>query len=1266
MLLSIIEDLVHWPLPSQCPAANAHSFTAADDCGAEAVDVDALWRDDALLTAKDVEGVNDEPRERQRSRYNAVRRLPALVRALGLEWANAEIIPYMLRCIEEDDAELCFATCVALIDIATSPQCRRGTDVLTDSSAVHPFSLEAISPVVVRMAAISDAGVRRFLADVVIPTLFFGVSLENSIDLRDWEVKYLGVRCNGANDMSADGETEVTFGVNGKDSGTIETNAQQTAKGISAVSGSEAAVWDIFEINLYANRLRSAIAAYLYDLNTNGGSVAEESSTLPTSCGKTAAVLPDYTGSNTLREALCARWSLFLSLIGTLLKSGYAAAVSVAVACIGNVFSCLTWVKLMEQGLKTLPLSLSSALSLRSIEELMKFIFIATRTHVGRAVCSSAKNPCEDLLMVLFNNNLLLKKDNSLPFGAGDFSLNIIKLGYGGYSAAQREFWDLLLGCCAPTMHRVVRMNIFRSLPQLIDMVKGNIFQKATVESSELNGLTFASVCDIFTQALTTQLFSNQIPVKEESKNNDKNGKKGGERRNGKEDNGKEKTAIEENKKKEAESAVSVEVFLQLENDISRDFGVAEALFDGVQQILENLLRPHTMEALLSKTGEHATCPTFEEKKTGLMRLCALYHDCVVYLARLPLWKTRWLATQRIPKLTVAFLGLLRSVADCDADDGPALVETCAGFLFRLHTEQWSLSPTTLSSSSSSSPSPSSSSSSSFLFSQGCSSKGCVGSFGELVRDAEEEVRCVVAVCAASIFRDLGQSMFCFVFPHGVVTDMHKSNQANFPAAGTAAESGNQVNESSENAISDNSDSSPVCNSLLSVNVVVKSLTALFEVIFSCCVTLLHDAEERVRSGAAAGLSELARTLSVMAASCDLHLVDLGKETWLRYLNNTTTSLMSLLADKSPTVQIALVTELTALLEGGATGPGRFAAAMGGDGGNVTAAQVREETLVECLKNLSRHGVWRYRERFAKLLSEMCVRFLLPNSFFASLGGFSTSTQPPQQQQQQQQQLPPLELALSLLPSCKMGNSPKKGSFSGGRTALVDAGGEASVYRLRRFVHKELLPLFVDVLFDKVKAVRDGALRAIEKMCMRLCETRVRVKADFPSDVASEKVYNVKRGSRSGKSNTSHYYNKTKQNNSSVDHFHGHCQQYDNNSFINETLWPLIINSPKAMATYLSRSSLLRIAVCLGVDKKSILFPLLNYLSHDAVLNVRLVVAKELFGILSSSSAADGNSRVVFSEEEKNGVVLRLLRLLVEDQSADVRDEAAKALKICF
>ncbi|KAG8344956.1 hypothetical protein TRVL_04212 [Trypanosoma vivax] len=1276
VLLSVVEDLIHWPLPSSDPS----DVAAVGSRPGLVAGVEDATTGDGLLTAGAVEELDEEPRERQQARYSAVRRLGALSRAMGAEWSRQEIVPYLLRCIEEEDPELSFCVGMTLMEFTSQKTC---------SSF---FQRTDFVPVVVRMSASSDSGIRLFLIEVVVPTLFFGVPLQRNVDHCDWQLKYLknklyegdaedacGVSALGMPSgrcpspcLSSGGEASVS-GVGGGSGGggrinTKSSNLRANSRDPAVRKGAASAgQMDLFQINVQARRLRDAINTYLCnlcdDVNELDEGVERNANVSAASSGGGLA-FRGYAEPKRRREALWSCWALFVELMGTLLCSDYPASVSTAVECIGNVFSCISFVERMEQvgGVCS-----SSHTMLSNTEELANYTFVTARAHVGRAILSATQTPRQDLLQLLMRHHILVEKstaaaaiattsaarseargsgvengvtdseatgillsgnaqNNKSATDASRCQARLLTLGNGnGAGGTRNEVRDVCLCGEEKTMHRVVRASALRSLPQLIDWAS---LSNLVASTDCIAGLDLFSVCEVFRQAVTPPT------IITEGKYVSTGGQLDSEHIN-------EGNAADSVQEADVGLPVVGNVSLLVESDACRDFSVAESVVDGVQLLFDELQRPQAIEQLL-RNAPSPSADNLERKRNIMQQLHSSYCDCVVQMAALPSWKARWMMVDRLPQLTAAIVTLLCRVGCHDAIDGPRLVEESAAFLCQLHVEQWSMAP------------------------QGS------GGLRELVHDEEEEVRSIVGSCGARVFAVVAQGIFRLLFPGGLVTNLKNelaSQSQRCGGMGTRARhadpGGLESDMKGANGVGDAARQSvPSDHALLSVNTMMQHLPPLFDVIHSCCLSLLRDPEERVRSGAVTGLSILARALSTIVSVCDLHVRNTGRDDWLGCLNRATSSLMTLLTDSSPTVQLTLISELASLLATSAAESDRFEAITGSHG-TEDALQLREGALSVCLHSLSKHEVWRYRVRYAALLSEMCLRFLAPNSLAAA--GLDASRTP--------RSMHVLEVPLR---ENKTGN---------GAVVAKD-----DINPLRRFAKEELLPLLVDVLFDKVKAVRDSALDSLVYMCDRLSVAR-RLSQQVSDVGGDSKLVSVKRGAggsfcsvsaatrcRSAVAQrASHRESRDWQSGRQHGGSGGESTDNLDDVFINDTLWPLIANSPKAMATYLSRSSLLRIAGRIGVDKKSIFLPLLDQLGHDPVLNVRLVVAKELFRILSinhgnrsagveftCAEGGDGLPRVTFTEKEKSGVVLQLLRLLVEDKSADVRDEAAKALKLCF
>jgi HEAT repeat protein len=173
------------------------------------------------------------------------------------------------------------------------------------------------------------------------------------------------------------------------------------------------------------------------------------------------------------------------------------------------------------------------------------------------------------------------------------------------------------------------------------------------------------------------------------------------------------------------------------------------------------------------------------------------------------------------------------------------------------------------------------------------------------------------------------------------------------------------------------------------------------------------------------------------------------------------------------------------------------------------------------------------------------------------------------------------------------------------------------------FAKQSFIPLLIDVMFDKVKAVRDAAIAAIVNVCDEVKQAR--------------------------------------------------RQHLDYSMLLDEFIWPAISQHPKASANYLARMSLLHCATKLNISKAQF-FALVDSLAHDSIVNVRMSVGRVLAQLLKKhhapviSGSGDDMDKTIamISEQDRNGPLLRLLRQLVEDPSPDVRECASKALANCF
>ncbi|KAK7194632.1 hypothetical protein NESM_000381900 [Novymonas esmeraldas] len=648
----------------------------------------------------------------------------------------------------------------------------------------------------------------------------------------------------------------------------------------------------------------------------------------------------------------------------------------------------------------------------------------------------------------------------------------------------------------------------------------------------------------------------------------------------------------------------------------SVDFGVLEAALDAVQRL--------TAEAAVQLTGAlwappllGATTTTPPPPSHMVEAACAQLHTllsaCLQWVPRFTNWKARWLIAQRLPQLTATFCFFLARVAELadvasGAASSPPPPPPCE---HRQRALTWLTHTLHLLTS---------------LWA--CAAQFGAAPLNDLMDDEEEEVRCVATCCAARCF--------------GVATEAALRLSGSSRLAEGAA--------------------TPSASSLLLTSL-TEPLARLLDATAQCVLVAASDSDSRVRCHSAEALASLSRSLSLLVAATGR---DAGESTpWARYLRSNTDALLRLLMDDKPVVQLALVSQLTDVLLLRMQQPSARPPPEG-------VADVQYDALLQCLRRLAQHELWRLREQYAVLLAHLCGRLLL------------THAATPHAQQQQQRRL----------------NAPTD-TGAAARDAAVSWAHTHPLYQLAR---TELLELLVAVLFDKVRAVRDAALDAVERLCMQIAAAAAAAAAAAGASDAS--------GNRSGGADGAD----DDDDDGGGGGGGGDHSRLNRNTFVDDVLWPQIHAYAPAWETYLSRSALLRIAMRLRVDKVATFLPLLDQLARDPVLNVRLVVAKVVLEVLLRSapeahgvaalslpgSGASGSATahtpelpsgtialsllmnkplpllhgdsgrgtavppLQFDESERTGVVLQILRQLLKDVSADVRDEAAKALKVCL
>jgi hypothetical protein len=173
VVLSLLEDLQHWPLPPPDDFTMGQPLQEDGNGG----------RDENLLSAGSVSDHNEEPRSRQRARCHAVRHLVALARKMGPRWTNSEVVPFLLRCLDEEDAELAAAVAEVVVGLVA-------VGVTGTADAASCVTLDCAMPVLAGLSVCSDEGVRRSFCMVTLPSVVFGCPFPNpGLDRHDSETK---------------------------------------------------------------------------------------------------------------------------------------------------------------------------------------------------------------------------------------------------------------------------------------------------------------------------------------------------------------------------------------------------------------------------------------------------------------------------------------------------------------------------------------------------------------------------------------------------------------------------------------------------------------------------------------------------------------------------------------------------------------------------------------------------------------------------------------------------------------------------------------------------------------------------------------------------------------------------------------------------------------------------------------------------------------------------------------------------------------------
>ncbi|KAG5510714.1 hypothetical protein GH5_06937 [Leishmania sp. Ghana 2012 LV757] len=767
------------------------------------------------------------------------------------------------------------------------------------------------------------------------------------------------------------------------------------------------------------------------------------------------------------------------------------------------------------------------------------------------------------------------------------------------------------------------------------------------------------------------------------------------------------------------------------ESPASVDFALLEAALDAVQRLMAEaaVQLSAVPEASLLCSPSAPANPTGAPPSHILDAVCAqlfvLLAACLRWVPRYTNWKARWLIAQRLPRLT-ATLCLFLARMSALADEGPLSstpeptahqlrARTWLRHVLHLLTSLWAYAP-----------------------------RLGTAPLNDLMDDEEVEVRCIAARCAAR----------CFAVAAEAALRVSSAAGANGEKAHTKARAPSQ-------------------QSLLLPSL-REPLLQLLNATAQRVLVSVSDGDTRVRCRSAGALAGLSRTLSLLVVADTSPLAPSASSTptgdegeasvWARYLHSNTNALLQLMTDDRPTVQLALVSQLTDLLlmrmrqpphqeqrkqprckgeQGRRIGCDSDTSLSlepngdketGSEGGagvpQRSADEVHYDALLQCFRQLAQHELWRLREQYAVLLAHLCgclLRTTAATPAPASHGRHADA-----------QRMGCMDLSAvdaRRVSGDSVADQATRGLMTEAAAMAQQRGPDATswahTHPLYQLTRTDLLTLLVAALFDKVKAVRDAALDAVERMCVRIAVASSHNAAGTSAGGGGggvERQGKVRRpfGVRCGTGDPN-----TPSNAAAAA---SGCLNV--NTLVDDVLWPRIHAYAPAWETYLSRSALLRIAMRLRVDKTSTFIPLLDQLARDPVLNVRLVVAKIILEVLLLSSpevhamtapvplqevndgeeasaststllptsshrpelpsgtvaysilmnkplpplltgSGSGKSRAAtiadvvlpplqFDEEERTGVILQILRQLLKDPSSDVRDEAAKALKVCF
>ncbi|CCW71385.1 unnamed protein product [Phytomonas sp. Hart1] len=1339
------------------------------------------------------------------------------------------VLPYLVRCADEEDPQLSFAVAIALMGMLRPRPCAKARlPTWAESARGLLGGLGAVRGVLTRLSASREGRIRHLVSDVVLPHLGFGVGLERKVTLEGWERRYIPPQSGHPDDKAGEGdfywsEAETTAmapgeGAKGSDGEAVkkdeeetdETNpllleerlkfihddefislfhsarvhhearcqggdgelsrsrttaAHQQQSACTAPSRSSflldvplelygasyaAALHadsenDPFSLNLRARSLVGEIESWLtgftsaekqrgssqkvspflnklraknnsYNLNTDN-QVIDSSPVKPLQPLQYQLSVADYLECDSVqRKTLGQQWEHFQRLIQYLLNSTYPGAVAVAVATISRLLHVIQSALAEGPNCNTLlnpgslvSISLPQKL-LRTAAELRHFITQMTHRHIFMvltAATSSRRAPHtasetvslvqEALIEVRGTLRSILKKHHLLIdtpsiaslsgingasfkgllcFGPGPRELRIASLsawdaGLGLNSPdsiprllieppgavddgngdchhnSQFRQGGSDIGGFSPRLHRILHLSLIRALPSLLDWgtVFGTPFNTTATtgrnrsHSSMLSPVTIRSFITIFMQLLVP---ASEIPELLHMFAEMTNTTKWTEKIHLATQSETDLTGAEPN----SNGKLSSLHHLMGETLASLDFDMVQTALKAAHECFVEaaIALPMLLYKEFRKgtsTSPYTRSDTVEDSRIDtqlrdlLSCLYMVYYMCAKYIAFYPSWKARYQVAKKLPGLTAAFVYVLlrlkhalATIADTTTENGISYpVASTLHFyckLCKLLTDLWS------------------------------SKGGVAHPLGCWVNDYETEVRAMVLPCAADTFFVMVQGVVGLCHSEMKVWDVKPNRQVEAVATW-----------SRENVH------------------LFEMLLILLESILHVSQFSLQDTNEQVRSGSPTALTSLSSSLWVLIESMmypNPNNTSLSNRTLVNKTMHARNGIRSLIAadalvrlidDPSPLVRLAAASGLADSIASFTKRRGRIGEIEEGDS---TTFKAQCRGLFFCMESLSKHESWRFREKYSALLSAICFKFLAPTY--------------PQN----------LEVCNRVITSSRESHE-QQGD-------LESVAEDSDRYSLPLLIYTKLLPMLVELIFDKGKAVRDAALSHVSYLCTKLASvhtsheySRTRP-ASFGGATARPK--NILR-------TTLH----TKES----------APLMKKDKFVSNVLWPLITSHPAAWSTYLNRSALLYAAVHLGVDVETTLLPLLNMLARDLVPNVRSMVAKMILEVLLNSSRRpmlnrtkescpcqsslkarqdniqnDGVGSVptcssrnankikhiascnatrlsdevaslaplIFTDEEKNGVVLVILRQLLEDTSADVRNQAAEAFRVCF